>query len=1177
MNRFLLPLNILIFIFTAQIALAEAPVVWSGSYAKSLAAGGFQQKDGKLLGVCLSDPSGGGGLAANEGSVCQYDAGATGTVFVKDGAANTDWANILTGNSGWSLTGNAGTGGTGKLGTTDAQNFDIIAGNSTVATVVESYKGISAAPTIIPITATGVNQFDWRTYVSPTSSTVSASHANFYSSLIWDNPNAGFNNTSGSLIASNNSFAMNGTGTINYASTNTNTAGFNGVGVTDQFKGVTSENQIASGATVTNYYGMATGLTTTGGILGTHTGLSQYSNFINTTFSAQSSGVTNSDLFSGTSTLAQGVTGFNSYLQFDDTTTIANQIQGFSSGITLNDDIVANGLVGSNVNVQINDNAAAGGINLNAISLGQQGASTATGVNGYNANMQFAGTSSATGVNIVNLYAKTSDTADLDSLIMINSNSEIEGSSTVDNITGLSMTPQIRGASVSQNITGGDFSPQMSGTAAADNFTGLNVQPQVNGTATLTNAITGMRVQPQSVVALNGATGVDINMSSLVMDSAFLAAGGQKTGLTVNDGALSVGYNYTVPGASSFFQTHYLGGSAIVASGDPTSAFGFGNNFAHTVNFQDDWGIDASGLGFVDVGFVGAISGATGKTMARWTGALGGAGNPSGDGTLTDAIMFRAAGILPQGGALTVTNSYGFQLDPSLACLTGINCWGFYEDTAAAENHFSKLAIGTSTHKVANSSTALEIGNSKSFLNGRGTTATKNALTALAGMQFYDTDLNELQVYNGTAWVSAGGAGPTFTTGSVPFASAGGTLTESNSRFFYDETNNRLGIGTTTPSSSLTIKNVTDSINEGVAIEGQGAGVNVRWIHYVSPGGAYSLYHPFQTNYGFSVDPTGRFAASNGLATQTNSGALTARGNAGRDADNIIVALATAAQSGDAYSYYLSDFTTKPFSVNSTGKTFVTGFKDVSLTTGVGHLDADGDLTSSQVVNADMANMADGTIKSNISGGSAAPSDNTMTAILDDAFGNTQGDILFRGAAGWEVLPADSSGYVLTTNGAGTDPTWEPSGGGGGFSPSEIYLQGVGGTPYGSPGNKRPRFNSTPVKSVGTDITYTDSSSDGTILTINTTGEYCVNYTSAFSGSAADMGLTLNNTQTTTNIGSVTATDVMVLSTSAASAISATAQTCSSFTSGDTISPQTDGATISSASRSVSLRITRVN
>jgi len=697
------------------------------------------------IGSTLTGYSAGAGIVAATDSVLQ-------AIQKLDG-------NISALPSAWTLAGNTGTGGTAKIGTTDAQNFDIIAGNSTVATVVESYKGISAAPTVVPADATGVNQFDWRTYVSPTASTNAASHTTQYNQLVWDNPNAGFNNVNGSLAAVSNNFSMNGSGTINYASANTNSGNFNN-GVTTQYKGVTSENGIATGATVTDYYGMVSGLNTTSGILGTHTGISQYGGFTDATFSAQSTGIANSDAFSGTTTLGQGATGVNSFLQFNDTTAITNQINGFSSGIDLNDDVVANGVNGYNVYVNNRNNASSGGINLNAISLNQTDAATSNGVNGYNANLQFSGTSSTTGVSIANLYARTFDTAHLDGLNAINSNPEIEGSSTIDNVTLLSIGGQIRGNSTVTNLSGGYISPQMSGSATATNFTGLTVGPQVNGSATLTNGLTGINVNPQGSVALNGATGVSIDMSGVSLAPAYLAAGGQKKAISVNDGALEMGYNYTIPGASGFFQNHYLGGSAIVANGDPVSAFGFGTNLAQQVQLHDNWTLDGAGLGYVDVGFVGSMNFDAGTTMARWTGALGGAGNPGGSGTLTDAIMFRAAGILPQGGSLTVDNMYGFQVDPNLYGILGTNVWGFYEDTAVAENHLSKLAIGTASKKVSNSSVALEIGNSKGFVNGSGTTATKNALTAVAGMQFYDTTLSQLQVYDGATWVSAGGYTP---------------------------------------------------------------------------------------------------------------------------------------------------------------------------------------------------------------------------------------------------------------------------------------------------------------------------------------------------------------------------------------------------------------------------------
>lgn len=43
-----------------------------------------------------------------------------------------------------------------------------------------------------------------------------------------------------------------------------------------------------------------------------------------------------------------------------------------------------------------------------------------------------------------------------------------------------------------------------------------------------------------------------------------------------------------------------------------------------------------------------------------------------------------------------------------------------------------------------------------------------------------------------------------------------------------------------------------------------------------------------------------------------------------------------------------------------------------------------------------------------------------------------QGDILYRDAAVWKRLPAGTAGNVLTTNGAGANPSWAATGGGGG-------------------------------------------------------------------------------------------------------------------------------------------------
>jgi len=60
---------------------------------------------------------------------------------------------------------------------------------------------------------------------------------------------------------------------------------------------------------------------------------------------------------------------------------------------------------------------------------------------------------------------------------------------------------------------------------------------------------------------------------------------------------------------------------------------------------------------------------------------------------------------------------------------------------------------------------------------------------------------------SGTLPIANGGTGTStaFTTGSVVFAGASGTYTQDNANFFWDDTNNRLGIGITSPTNALTV------------------------------------------------------------------------------------------------------------------------------------------------------------------------------------------------------------------------------------------------------------------------------------------------------------------------------------------------------------------------------------
>jgi hypothetical protein len=71
-----------------------------------------------------------------------------------------------------------------------------------------------------------------------------------------------------------------------------------------------------------------------------------------------------------------------------------------------------------------------------------------------------------------------------------------------------------------------------------------------------------------------------------------------------------------------------------------------------------------------------------------------------------------------------------------------------------------------------------------------------------------------------------------------------------------------------------------------------------------------------------------------------------------------------------------------------------------------------------------LAAIADNTLLANVSGGALAPSATTLTTLIDEAIGNTQGNILYRNATSWVALAPGSAGQQLTSGGAGANVSW---------------------------------------------------------------------------------------------------------------------------------------------------------
>ncbi|CAB5222874.1 hypothetical protein UFOVP369_38 [uncultured Caudovirales phage] len=153
----------------------------------------------------------------------------------------------------------------------------------------------------------------------------------------------------------------------------------------------------------------------------------------------------------------------------------------------------------------------------------------------------------------------------------------------------------------------------------------------------------------------------------------------------------------------------------------------------------------------------------------------------------------------------------------------------------------------------------------------------------------------------GTLPVASGGTGTStaFTTGSVVFAGASGTYTQDNANFFWDDSNNRLGIGTTTPSklfsvkpSSTTNQIVIDASTSGTAygaISFSGNTADSTMIGFIGGGTTdTNLYTRAPTNLIYSTANTERMridsAGNVGIGTTSPSALLNISGSSATSA-----------------------------------------------------------------------------------------------------------------------------------------------------------------------------------------------------------------------------------------------------------------------------------------------------
>jgi len=77
---------------------------------------------------------------------------------------------------------------------------------------------------------------------------------------------------------------------------------------------------------------------------------------------------------------------------------------------------------------------------------------------------------------------------------------------------------------------------------------------------------------------------------------------------------------------------------------------------------------------------------------------------------------------------------------------------------------------------------------------------------------------------------------------------------------------------------------------------------------------------------------------------------------------------------------------------------------------------------SGNVITISLANILTNRILANISGSSGAPTQNSMSDILDAVFSDAVGTLLMRRSTGWGTIAIGANGTVLTSN--GTTASW---------------------------------------------------------------------------------------------------------------------------------------------------------
>ncbi|MEY4745172.1 MAG: hypothetical protein RL272_1117, partial [Candidatus Parcubacteria bacterium] len=176
-------------------------------------------------------------------------------------------------------------------------------------------------------------------------------------------------------------------------------------------------------------------------------------------------------------------------------------------------------------------------------------------------------------------------------------------------------------------------------------------------------------------------------------------------------------------------------------------------------------------------------------------------GASTGTATIANATVNLSNGVLQTAGTQRMSNA------GALSNITGYS---------QSSGNFAQSGAGT----FGTGTGAVSLNGDTSIAAGKAFTLGSNAgdLTGANGMMSYNTSTGKFRCYQGGAWtdcvstgggMSIGGTVTSGTAGSILFVNAGPVLAQDNANFFWDDTNNRLGLHTSSPAYTLDVSEST--------------------------------------------------------------------------------------------------------------------------------------------------------------------------------------------------------------------------------------------------------------------------------------------------------------------------------------------------------------------------------